>query len=106
MSRKEELEKIVYKAGSDNRVKAAQLIEEIIFLEGKMQEYKSMDFWEVHPKFPDRKRPSAAAKQYDKSFQLYQNALRLLFRITGDMGENDEESPLRKWVKSREDLSD
>jgi hypothetical protein len=36
--------------------------------------------------------------------QQYNNSMRLLLRIAGDLGESEEISPLRKWVKSREEM--
>ena len=33
--------------------------------------------------------------------QQYNNSMRLLLRIAGDLGESEEISPLRKWVKER-----
>lgn len=106
MNRKEELEKIVFKPGSDNNIKAAQLIEEIVFLEEQMQELRKVPFiW-----FPDKENypgvqmATPAQKMYKEFLQQYNNSLRLLFKLTGDLGESEEESPLRKWVKSREEL--
>lgn len=105
MSRKEELEKIVFKEGTDNSIKAAQLIEEIIFLEEQMAYYRSLPQIKVHPDNPEMQKATPAAKLYKECLQQYNNSLRLLFRITGDYGEMEEESPLRKWAKSREGIS-
>ena len=104
MSRKSDLEKIVYKDGSDNNIKAAQLIEEIIFLEDQMQGLRELPFIKVNPKNPMQQKATPAAKMYKETLQQYNNSLRLLFRLTGDMGESDEESPLRRWAKSREEV--
>ena len=104
MSRKDDLEKIVYKNGSDNNIKAARLIEEIIFLEFQMQDLRALPFIKVNPKNPMQQKATPAAKMYKETLQQYNNSLRLLFRLTGDMGESDEESPLRRWVQSREEV--
>lgn len=104
MSRKEELEKIVYKEGTDNSIKARQLIEEIIFLEEQMEYYRSLPQIRVHPANPERQQATPASKLYKECLQQYNNSLRLLFRITGDLAEVEEESPLRKWAKSREEI--
>lgn len=104
MSRKEELEKIVFKQGSDNEIKAVQLIEEIIFLEERMKELRKLPFIFVDQNNPMIQMATPAAKQYKEILQQYNNSMRLLFKITGDLGESEEESPLRKWVKSREEL--
>lgn len=103
MGRKQDLEKIVYKEGSDNNIKAAQLIEEIIFLEEQMQELRALPFIKVNAKNPMQQKATPAAKMYKETLQQYNNSLRLLFRLTGDMDGSEEESPLRRWVKGRED---
>lgn len=104
MSRKEELEKIVFKPGSDNEIKAAQLIDEIVFLEEQMQELRKLPFIKVDKDNPMKQKATPAQKQYKETLQQYNNSLRLLFKLTGDLGDIEEESPLRKWVKSREEL--
>lgn len=104
MSRKEELEKIVFKPGSDNEIKAAQLIDEIVFLEEQMQELRKLPFIKVDKDNPMKQKATPAQKQYKETLQQYNNSLRLLFKLTGDLGDVEEESPLRKWVKSREEL--
>jgi hypothetical protein len=104
MARKEDLLKIINKAGSQNDIKAAQLIDEIVFIEEQLRELKKLPFISVHPKNSALQKATPAAKQYKEMMQQYNNSLRLLFRLTGDMnGETEEESPLRKWVKSRKE---
>lgn len=104
MSRKEELLQIVTQAGSQNDIKAAQLVEEIVFIEEQLVELKKLPFINIHPKNPMKQKATPASKQYKELLQQYNNSLRLLFRLSGDMGENEEESPLRKWVKGRKEL--
>lgn len=105
MGRREDLEKIVYKEGTDNQIKAERLIEEIVHLEEDMEYYHSLPSLKVDPKDPSRQKATPAAKLYKEALQQYNNSLRLLLRITGDLEESEEESPLRKWAKSREDFS-
>lgn len=105
MGRREDLEKIVYKEGTDNKIKAEALINEILFLEEQMEVYRKLPQIKVHPEKPELQKATPAAKLYKEALQQYNNSLRLLFRITGDLSESDEESPLRKWIKSREELS-
>lgn len=101
MDRKKELLELV---GDD--VKAAQLVEEIMFIEEQLVELKKMPFINVNPKNPMQQKSTPAAKQYKELLQQYNNCLRLLFRLSGDIGgEVEEESPLRKWIKSRKELA-
>ncbi|MBR2540411.1 MAG: hypothetical protein IKE85_06245 [Mogibacterium sp.] len=104
MTRKEELLKIINKTGSQNDIKAAQLIDEIVFIEEQLTELKKLPFIAVNPKNPMQQKATPASKQYKEMMQQYNNSLRLLFRLSGDInGENEEESPLRQWVKSRKE---
>ncbi len=104
MGRREDLEKIVYREGTDNEIKASNLIDEILFLEEQMQKLRKLPFIKVNPDNELQQKLTPASKQYKEILQQYNNSLRLLLRITGDLGESEEESPLRKWIKSREEL--
>ena len=101
MTRREELEKIVYKNGSHNNVTASELIDEIVFLEEQMKELRKLPFIKINPKNPAQQKATPASKQYKEILQQYNNSMRLLLRIAGDLGESEEISPLRKWVRSR-----
>lgn len=104
MTRKEELLKIINKTGSQNDIKAAQLIDEIVFIEEQLAELKKLPFIAVNPKNPMQQKATPASKQYKEMMQQYNNSLRLLFRLSGDInGDTEEESPLRQWVKSRKE---
>lgn len=99
MSRKDELLKIINKSGSQNDIKAAQLIDEIIFIEERLVELKKLPFIRVSKRNPAIQETTPASKQYKELLQQYNNCLRILFRISGEQEENDEESPLRKWAR-------
>ncbi len=102
MNRKDEFLSLL-KSGNQDELKARQLIDEIVFLEEQMAELKKYPFIAVNPKNPAQQKPTAASRQYKEFLQQYNNSLRLLLRITGDIGESEEESPLRKWIASRKD---
>lgn len=102
MTRSEELKKIISKAGTDNDLKAAQLIDEIVFIEERLKELKKLPFIAVNPKNPAQQKATPASRQYKEMLQQYNNSLRLLFRLSGDLGaDQDEESPLRRWIRER-----
>lgn len=104
MERKEELLQLICKNGSNNDIKARQLVDEIIFVEEQLVYLKTLPFININPKNPMQQKTTPAAKQYKELLQQYNNSLRLLLKMSGDIGESEEESPLRKWAKSRKDL--
>ena len=104
MTRKEELIQIICKTDAANRIKAEQLIDEVVFIEEQLVELKKLPFICVNVKNPALQKATPAAKQYKELLQQYHNSLRLLFRLSGDYGETEEESPLRKWIKGRKEL--
>lgn len=102
--RKKALLEIVTRTGSNNDIKAKQLIDEIVFIEEQLRELKKLPFISVHPKNPALQKATPAAKLYKEMMQQYNNSLRLLFRLSGDInGDTEEESPLRLWAKSRKE---
>lgn len=75
-------------------------VDELLFLEGKLEELRKLPHIEINPRNPAQQRATVAAKEYIKYLQQYNTVVRILTRAT-DTGENDEESPLRAWAKSR-----
>lgn len=104
MERKNELLQLICKNGSCNDIKAKQLVDEIIFIEEQLVYLKTLPFININPKNPVQQKTTPAAKQYKELLQQYNNSLRLLLRMSGDIGESEEESPLRQWAKSRKEL--
>lgn len=82
--------------------KAARLIEEIVFLENRLEELKKLPFMKVHPKDPMKMKATPASRQYKEYLQQYNNSLKLFLKLCGDLGEYEEESPLRKWLRDKE----
>lgn len=102
MDRKEELISLIKTTGIDNDIKASQLIDEIVFIEEQLRELKKYPFIAVNPKNSMQQKSTPAAKQYKELLQQYNNSLRLLFRLSGDLGKDDQEdSPLRAWARAR-----
>lgn len=98
MDRKQELLELV---GDD--VKAAQLVDEIIFIEDQLVKLKKLPFIKVHPSDPSRQKATPAARQYKELLQQYNACLRVLLKINGN-DDKDEDSPLRKWLNARNDM--
>lgn len=93
MDRKEELLKVI-----ENDVTLVPLITEMVYLEEQLDELRSLPKIKIHPSDPTKQKTTPAAKLYKEYLQQYTNIIRILTRATGIDAE-DEESPLRKWMK-------
>ncbi|MBO4520698.1 MAG: hypothetical protein J5787_05775 [Alphaproteobacteria bacterium] len=81
--------------------KTRQLLEEIEFLEGQLVELKKHPFIKINPKDPTQQKATPAAKLYKDLLQQYNNSLKLLLKAQGALEEEEETSPLRRWLNER-----
>ena len=104
MSRREELVKIV---PAESLELVSSVLDDIIFLEGRLEELKKLPFIEVNPKNPMQQRATPAAKQYKEFLQQYINCVKMIesviYRDKRLEGDEVEESPLRKWFRENAD---
>lgn len=97
MSRFEELMNLT---GNDPLLKPTVL--EMVHLEEELETLRQLPKVRVHPKDPSRQKPTTAGKMYKEYLQQYTNIVRIMMKATGT-GEQEEESPLRKWMNSHVD---
>lgn len=97
MTRKEELMKLVTPS---NAATITPLIEKILFIEGQLEYLEKLPMIKVHPENPEIQKATPAAKLYKEFLQQYTNIIKVISHTVGDES-GEEESPLRKWVKSR-----
>ena len=105
MDRKTELLSLV-KDGKNDIVKASQLIDEIIFIEEQLIALRKLPFIKINPNNLIQQKTTPAFKQYKELLQQYNNSLKLFLKITGDITDDEKESPLRKWINARKELSE
>jgi len=86
-----------YLCNEENKGLLEPVIDEFIFLEEKLTYLKTLPFIQVNKNNPGKQRATPAAKQYKELLQQYTNILKVLQRYDKN-NENQEESPLRKWV--------
>lgn len=103
MSRKDDLLAII---PDDSLDLVNEMVDEIIFLEDRLEELKRLPFIQVNPKNPMQQRNTPASKMYKEFLQQYINCVKLLegviYRDKKLEGEEVEDSPLRKWFKEHE----
>ena len=76
------------------------LIEDVVFLEKRMDELRKMPMIKFDPENPMNQKRTPAAKQYKDLLQQYTNCVKILTGILRKDGE-EEESPLRLYLKTR-----
>lgn len=95
MTRREELLKLT------NDPTITPLIEKMLFLENELEKLEKLPMIKVHPENPEIQKSTPAAKLYKEFLQQYTNIIKVVSRATST-DNDEEESPLRRWVKSRE----
>lgn len=97
MSREEELKRL-FEGADDVKDIVMPLIDEVIFLEGRLDELKKLPFIRINPEDSSMQKPTTASKLYKEFLQQYNNCIKtLISALKKSTGE--EESPLREFFK-------
>ena len=91
--RKQELLKVI-----KDDITLIPLVTEMIYLEEQLDKLRDLPKIKVHPMDKTKQKTTPAAKLYKEYLQQYTNIVKILMRKTG-VNIDDEESPLRKWMK-------
>lgn len=104
MSRKDELLALI---PEDTKPMVREVIDEVVFLEGRLTELKKLPFIAVNPNNAMQQRNTPASKMYKEFLQQYINCIKMIeYVIYKDKrleGDEVEDSPLRKWFKANVD---
>ena len=101
MTRKDELLKI-FDQVEDTKGIIQPLIDDVVFLEQRLQELRQLPFLRINPHDPTQQKPTAAAKQYKELLQQYNNCVKILTSVLRKDAP-EEESPLRAFINSRKE---
>ena len=78
-------------------------LEEVVFLELRLQELKKLPFIKINPNNPEMQKSTPASKMYKELLQQYINCIKMIesviYRDNRLDSTDAEESPLRKWFK-------
>ena len=77
------------------------LVEEMMYLEKELSKLRTLPKIRVTKRDKYNQKPTAASKLYKEYLQQYLNVIKTLSKIT-DCEEDEEESPLRAWLRKRE----
>ena len=97
MTRKEELLKLVNNSNSST---ISPLVNKMLFLENQLENLEKLPMIKVHPDNPEIQKATPAAKLYKEFLQQYTNIVKVISHSVEDESDG-EDSPRRKWVKSR-----
>ena len=98
MNRKDELTKLCGSLDESTNKIVQNVIEEICFIEERLEQLRQLPHIEVNPKNPAQQRATPAAKMYKEMLQQYNNCIKVMLSATGK-SETAEESPLRNYLK-------
>lgn len=100
-TRREELDKIFENVDESERQLVNKLLDEVVFLEERMGELRSLPFVSVHPNNPALQKTTPAAKLYKECTQSYFNAIRILLNTLRKV-ETSEQNALLKRLEEFE----
>jgi deoxyadenosine/deoxycytidine kinase len=101
MTRKQELLKI-FEQVEDTKGLIRPLIDDVIFLECRLEDLRTLPFLRVNPADPSQQKPTPAAKQYKELLQQYNNCIKILVSVLRKDAP-EEESPLRAFLQARKE---
>lgn len=90
MERKTQLLKLL--ENNPNRDTLEFLIDDVIFLEDKLNSLRKLPFIKVHPDDHQKQKSTPACRQYKELLQQYNNCLKILLRATNSTDEQDRKS--------------
>lgn len=100
MTRREKLDEIFKDVETNKKELINPLLDDIAFLEERMEELKKMPFIRIHPKDPTKQKVTKAAKLYKEHSQSYMNAIRMVYSMIN--GHEIEEDPVQSfWSKEK-----
>lgn len=99
-ARKKELFEIFDVLPESDRCLLERLIDEVVYLEERMDDLRKMPQISVNPKNPFQQKVTAAARQYKECSASYMNAVRILLSAlhkTDESAEDELFSKLREF---------
>lgn len=99
MSRKNELLKVFDNVDADLKKVVTPLIDDVVFLEERLNELRKLPFIRVNPSNPSMQKNTPACKMYKELLQQYNNCIKILCNVL-HKNVDGEVSPLQEYLKS------
>lgn len=100
MKRKDEILQYIKENRPNDVTVLSPMVEDVVFLEERLEELKKLPFIETHPTNEMKQRVTPSGKLYKELLQQYNNCIKvILLKSAGD--DSEEESPLRAYMKMK-----
>ena len=99
MDKKKRLKELNDFVGKDKVIFLGYLIDEIIFMEERLEYLKTLPFIKVHPKNKELQRRTEASKLYLSTMAQYTQDVKALAYLAGKNGDEEVISPLRLYFE-------
>lgn len=100
MDKKKRLKELNDFVGKDKVIFLHNLIDDIIYMEERLEELKKLPFIRVNPKNKEQQKKTESSKLYLSVMAQYTQDLKALSYMAGKTGEEEEISPLRLYIQS------
>ena len=102
MTRKDDLIKIFEGADKNVLTIVSPMIDELLFIEGQLEELKKHPFIKYHPANPALQRPTPAGRMYKDLIGQQKDIIRILCSQLNKSEAGEGDSPLRDYFKEWE----
>ena len=100
MDKKKRLKELNDFVGNDKVIFLRNLIDDIIYMEERLEELKKLPFIKVNPKNKEQQKKTESSKLYLSLMAQYTQDIKALSYLAGKSGEEDEISPLRLYIQN------
>lgn len=85
--------------GKDKVIFLGNLINDIVYMEERLEELRQYPFIKVNPKNKEQQKKSESSKLYLSLMAQYTQDLKALSYLAGKSGDEEEISPLRMYIQ-------
>ena len=100
MSRRSEIDTALNGITSETAAVISPLIDNVLFIEDKLENLKTLPFLAVNPNNPMQQKYTAAYKQYKELYQQYTIGVKILLSVIEDKTVTAD-SPLQQYFKRK-----
>ena len=100
MDKNKRLKELNVFVGKDKVIFLHNLIDDIVYMEERLEELKELPFIRVNPKNKEQQKKTESSKLYLSVMAQYTQDLKALSYMAGKTGEEEDISPLRLYIQN------